>query len=78
MTPFARAAILAIRRYQRAGGGRRLLLVDCDFEPSCSEYTRQAIERFGLLHGLRLGLARLRRCDGRNGHHRLPDPVPER
>jgi putative component of membrane protein insertase Oxa1/YidC/SpoIIIJ protein YidD len=77
MTLLARAAILAIRRYQRAGGGKGLLLVDCDFEPSCSEYARQAIERFGLLRGLRLALSRLGRCDGRNGHHRVADPVPK-
>jgi putative component of membrane protein insertase Oxa1/YidC/SpoIIIJ protein YidD len=52
--------------------------VACDYEPSCSEYTRQAIGRFGLIRGLRLGLARLRRCDGRHRHHRIADPVPER
>jgi uncharacterized protein len=78
MSPLARAAILAIEHYQRAGGGRGLLLVACDYEPSCSEYSRQAIERFGLVRGLRLGFARLRRCDGRNGHHPVADPVPER
>lgn len=78
MSPLARAAASAIRHYQRAGGGRRLLLIACDFEPSCSEYTREAIERFGLIRGLRLGLARFRRCDGRHGVRPVPDRVPER
>jgi putative membrane protein insertion efficiency factor len=34
----------------------------CRFSPSCSEYTRQAIERFGVFGGLRRGAARLLRC----------------
>lgn len=34
----------------------------CRFEPSCSEYTRQAIERHGAVVGLAKGLRRLLRC----------------
>jgi len=34
----------------------------CRFAPSCSEYTRQAIEARGLAIGLALGAARLARC----------------
>lgn len=46
MSPLARFMIALIDRYQRAGGGERLL-VTCNFEPSCSRYTREAIERYG-------------------------------
>lgn len=77
MTPPARAAVRLIRRYQRAGGGKRLFLVTCDFEPSCSAYACQAIGRFGLMRGLGLAYHRLRRCDGRHGLEPVPDPVPE-
>ncbi|MBI3291246.1 MAG: membrane protein insertion efficiency factor YidD [Elusimicrobia bacterium] len=34
----------------------------CRFAPSCSEYTRQAIARYGAWKGWRLGLWRLLHC----------------
>lgn len=46
----------------------------CRFFPSCSEYTAEAIEKYGVFKGSRLGIARLLRC-----HPWNPggfDPVP--
>lgn len=34
----------------------------CRFYPSCSEYTKQAIERYGSVRGIFLGIKRLSRC----------------
>jgi len=53
-----------------------LLAGSCRFEPTCSEYAYQAIERFGVLRGVWLGTKRLVGChpfSGRFGY----DPVPE-
>ena len=75
MSPAARALIRLITVYQRRGGSRALL-VECNFEPSCSAYTAEAIARHGAWRGLGLGLARLRRCSQRDLVGRLSDPVP--
>ena len=34
----------------------------CRFYPSCSEYMMTAIERFGIIKGIGLGLKRIGRC----------------
>jgi len=46
----------------------------CRFEPTCSEYFLQAVEKHGALRGSWLGLKRIGRCHpwGGCGH----DPVP--
>jgi putative membrane protein insertion efficiency factor len=53
-------ALLAIRLYQLVlspflGG-------QCRFYPSCSAYTQEAIDKYGLLKGISLGGRRLLRC----------------
>ncbi len=34
----------------------------CRFEPTCSEYASAAIDRYGVLRGLRLAACRLLKC----------------
>lgn len=46
----------------------------CRFYPSCSVYAAGAIERHGIIEGLRLALTRLLRC--RPAHAGGYDPVP--
>lgn len=37
--------------------------VNCKFYPTCSEYTKQAIEKYGALKGTILGIWRIIRCN---------------
>lgn len=54
---------------------RRFRQPACRFYPSCSEYSRQAIEKHGLAAGLRLGVVRLCKCHP--FHDGGVDEVPE-
>jgi len=35
----------------------------CKYYPSCSEYTKQAIEKYGVIKGLTMGFFRILRCN---------------
>lgn len=39
-----------------------LLPSACRYHPTCSEYMRQAVERYGVLRGVGMGIRRLLRC----------------
>jgi len=47
----------------------------CRFTPTCSQYTIEALEKFGVVKGLILGFKRVAKCHpwGSSGY----DPVPE-
>ena len=46
----------------------------CRFQPTCSNYMIQAIERFGV-KGVLMGIARILRCHP--GTKEGPDPLPD-
>ena len=73
--PFAvRVALSAIRCYKSYLSV--LFAGSCRFEPTCSKYAYDAIERFGVLRGIWLGMNRLSRCHPFSGKFGF-DPVPE-
>lgn len=69
-----RIAITMVRMYQCAisplVGGRAA----CRFTPTCSEYTKQAIEKYGVMRGTWLGIKRISQCRPGGGYGY--DPVP--
>ncbi len=69
------AGVFLIRFYQTAispvlGGGK------CRFYPTCSAYTAEAVEKYGLFCGAELGLRRVLRCGpwSEGGYDPLPGP----
>ena len=66
-----RIGVFLIRLYQKT---TRWMPPSCRFEPSCSQYTLEAVERYGLIKGSWLGAKRICRCNPlcKGGY----DPVP--
>lgn len=72
MSIVARLAVLMVRGYQVTLSP--LLPSACRYQPSCSAYMIEALERHGALRGVWLGARRILRCHpfARGGY----DPVP--
>src|ERR1700730_16644354 len=71
-----RTALLALRFYKAYLS--LLFAGNCRFHPTCSQYTYEAIERFGVLRGIWLGIKRLGRChplSRKFGYDPIPDEV---
>jgi putative membrane protein insertion efficiency factor len=66
-----RIGVFLIRAYQKTTWW---VPPTCRFTPSCSQYTLEAVQKYGLLKGSWLGLKRIGRCNPFHpGGH---DPVP--
>ena len=70
----ARAGLMALRFYKAYLSV--LFAGQCRFVPSCSQYSYEAVERFGLARGSWLTLKRLLRCHPFSGKFGF-DPVPD-
>lgn len=67
-------AILPVRVYQKFLSP--LLPPSCRYQPTCSQYMIDAINEWGPLKGIWLGLKRIARCHPWGGHGH--DPVPSK
>jgi putative membrane protein insertion efficiency factor len=70
-----RAALFALNCYKAYLSV--LFAGTCRYEPTCSRYAYEAIERFGVARGVWLGLKRLLRCQPLSRRFGY-DPVPEK
>lgn len=68
-------AIFMIVKYQESGGSLRHFNLECNYTPSCSEYTKQAIIKYGLLLGVCMGIKRIRSCNDPNLLDKKLDPL---
>jgi hypothetical protein len=67
-----RIALLMVRFYQRIISP--ILPKTCRFYPTCSQYTYQAIEKYGIIKGIYLGVKRISKCHP--FHPGGNDPLP--
>lgn len=65
-----------ITLYQKKGGSKQLLGIECNFTPTCSEYTKISIEKYGFIKGWKLGLQRIKRCNNPHLIEIIKDEVP--
>jgi putative membrane protein insertion efficiency factor len=70
-----KAALAALRIYKVYLS--ILFAGSCRFEPTCSRYAYEAIERFGVMRGSWMGFQRLLRCQPLSRKFGY-DPVPEK
>jgi len=71
----AHAYIALVHGYQKAIRPEVAGLVRCRFSPTCSRYSTEAVQKYGLRRGLALTAARLWRCRS-NVPMGSRDPVP--
>ena len=67
-----KVALGLIRMYQVTIS--RALPSSCRYTPTCSEYTAEAITRYGIFKGIWMGTRRILRCNP--WHEGGYDPVP--
>jgi putative membrane protein insertion efficiency factor len=70
-----RLSLIFIRVYQRTLGPVFGLFSQCRYEPTCSRYGYEALQRYGFRRGWWLAIRRVSRCAPWGGSG--PDPVPD-
>ena len=73
----ARLYLGAVRFYQRDLQPLTASFVRCRYNPTCSRYSIQAVQRFGIVKGLVLTVKRIASCNG-SVPMGTNDPVPAR
>lgn len=58
----AKICIQLIEIYQLKGRDILENRIACRYEPTCSEYTKQAIQTYGIARGIYLGVGRILSC----------------
>ena len=66
--------ILPVRLYQKLLSP--LLGQTCPYQPTCSHYMIEAVDEWGVIKGVYLGIKRIGRCHPWGGMG--PDPVPKK
>src|SRR5262249_16032303 len=71
----AHVYIEAVHVYQRLGRPLLAGRVECRYTPTCSDYSIEAVQTYGIRHGLILTISRINSCRTSVPKHTY-DPVP--
>lgn len=55
--------LMLIKFYQKYLSSKNFGIHACIFEPSCSEYVFQAVQKYGIIKGLSKGFIRILKCN---------------
>jgi uncharacterized protein len=71
----SRVYIAVVRGYQSVGSPLLARYVQCRYRPTCSRYSIESVQRYGMRKGLAMSAARLWRCR-KSVPLGTADPVP--
>jgi len=71
----SRLYVALVRQYQTHASPSVSSIVRCRFRPTCSEFSIEAVRKFGILEGAKLSAIRLWHCR-RDVQLATSDPVP--
>ncbi|WP_321314498.1 membrane protein insertion efficiency factor YidD [Halarcobacter sp.] len=67
--------LFMINLYRKSGGSKRWFGIECNFEPTCSLFTYNAIEKYGIKKGITLGFHRINDCKKSDSICKCIDPL---
>lgn len=67
--------IKLIEYYQSMDKEGTIFDIECNFVPSCSEYAKLSLSKYGLFKGLYFSMIRIKKCNNKDLFEKIYDPL---